>query len=130
MLSFFSRKVPEASLDWIGVDIHSHILPALDDGSPDIQTSFFYLRELCQLGLTRFICTPHVFTDLYPNTPETISRSLQNLKDAPGFNDLGVEVCAAAEYMLDNHFKSLLATDKLLFLRSGGDVVPERNSRH
>jgi len=61
-------------------DIHCHLLPGIDDGSPDVETSIALIQSLAAAGITKFICTPHIIGDLYRNTPETIHNALAILK--------------------------------------------------
>ena len=58
--------------------MHSHILPGIDDGSPDLETSIMLIKGLMQLGIKRSIATPHIIGDLYRNNPETINAALKN----------------------------------------------------
>lgn len=112
MLNIFNRKkkvVPAyPGFSWLVQDIHSHLLPGIDDGSPDISTSLELLRALEQAGIRKFICTPHIIGDMYRNTPETINNALNTLKQAVKKEGLQVELSAAAEYMLDDYFMELL----------------------
>ncbi|MEH3113521.1 tyrosine-protein phosphatase [Pedobacter terrae] len=106
MFSFFKNKKPIVKdLKWLGVDIHSHLLPGIDDGSPDVEESIALLTKLYELGIDRFICTPHIFKELYPNTPETINSALDLTKVALHKANLNVSISAAAEYMLDENFE-------------------------
>ena len=101
----------------ITVDMHSHILPGIDDGSPDIATSLELVKGLMQLGLKKSIATPHVISDLYHNTPESINNALQQLREALHQNNIAYEVNAAAEYLMDDLFLELLAKKNLLTLQ-------------
>ena len=105
MLSFFKKKSIVNNLEWLGVDIHSHLLPNIDDGSPDIGTTVQMITKLYEVGITKFICTPHIFTELYPNSPETINPALQKTENALKMAGLDLEIVAAAEYMIDETFK-------------------------
>ncbi len=121
-MSFFSKKNKVVTADYrfanIVQDIHSHILPGLDDGSPDIETSLQLLKALSDAGIKRLICTPHIIADIYRNTPATINAALELLKKACLKEGLDTEISAAAEYMLDDHFMELLRTKQpLLTLR-------------
>ncbi|MEP6584759.1 MAG: CpsB/CapC family capsule biosynthesis tyrosine phosphatase [Ginsengibacter sp.] len=120
-MSIFSKRIKTAT-DYhfanLVQDIHSHILPGLDDGSPDIETSLELIRALFDAGITRLICTPHIIADIYRNTPATINAALDILKKACLDNGISTEITAAAEYMLDDHFMELLRTKQpLLTLR-------------
>jgi tyrosine-protein phosphatase YwqE len=93
---------------WLHQDIHSHLLPGIDDGSPDVSTSIKLVSALSDAGIKKFICTPHIIGDMYRNTPLTINNALNLLQQACIDAKLDVTLSAAAEYMMDDHFLSLL----------------------
>lgn len=100
-------------------DIHNHILPGIDDGAANIEESVELLKKFRQLGITRFIATPHIMNDYYPNTPQTINTSLELLKNTiDTIPDLkNTQIMAAAEYMMDQNFLEILETGNLLPLK-------------
>jgi len=105
MFSIFKKKAPAVTdINWLGVDIHSHLLPGIDDGSPDLTHSIKYIKKLNELGIDKFYCTPHIFSDLYPNTPDTILPALTLVKDGLKAANLDIFVGAAAEHMVDYGF--------------------------
>jgi tyrosine-protein phosphatase YwqE len=84
------------------VDMHSHLLPGLDDGAETLAHSLDLLRELRALGFTKLVMTPHIMGDFYKNTPEGIRVALATLQTAAaeaGLADVVLE--CAAEYYLD-----------------------------
>jgi hypothetical protein len=60
--------------------MHNHVLPGIDDGAPDTQTSLLLLTSLYNLGFSKVIPTPHTYTALYPNTPDTIKEAFCSLQ--------------------------------------------------
>ena len=96
-------------------DVHSHLVPGVDDGASDMSSALALISRLHQLGFERLVTTPHIMSDLYPNTPDILQ---------PRFNELKVEVAKrlpslklilAAEYFLDTSFIALLENpDELL----------------
>ncbi|HYH14038.1 MAG TPA: CpsB/CapC family capsule biosynthesis tyrosine phosphatase, partial [Flavisolibacter sp.] len=66
---FWKKKKEPVDLSWLGVDIHSHLIPGIDDGSPDMASSIALIRDMQQLGYRKIITTPHILSGLYPNTP-------------------------------------------------------------
>ena len=54
------------------IDFHSHILPAMDDGSKNIEESLQMLRMLQEQGVERVIATPHFYAD--ENPPDVFLR--------------------------------------------------------
>ena len=122
MLNLFNRKKFEPALypgfSWLYQDIHSHILPGIDDGSPDVDTSLLLLKSLSDAGIKRFVCTPHIIGDMYRNTPDIINNALAILKTAVQKSGMQIELSAAAEYMLDDYFMELLRKkNQLLTIR-------------
>jgi tyrosine-protein phosphatase YwqE len=83
------------------IDIHSHILPNIDDGAPDIDTALMLCKGLLQLGFKGVIATPHIISDVYPNTEESIIASYQILKQSLLKNNIKLALGVAAEYLLD-----------------------------
>jgi protein-tyrosine phosphatase len=104
MFSIFKKKNLVTDIEWLGVDVHSHLLPGIDDGSPDVEQSVKFIKGLNELGFSKFICTPHIFQELYPNTPETINAALDITRQALQDSKVDVEISAAAEYMIDEMF--------------------------
>jgi tyrosine-protein phosphatase YwqE len=92
----------------VTTDMHSHILPGIDDGSPDIATSLHLVKGLYDLGYRRLIATPHIIGDFYRNNPVIITRELDKLKTACAGEGINIELSAAAEYMLDDYFLKIL----------------------
>lgn len=104
MFSFFKRKNIISDIEWLGVDVHSHLLPGIDDGAKDIDQSLRYIKSLNELGFSKLICTPHIYKELYPNTPQSILPVLEKVQLEITRSALDVEIAAAAEYMTDGDF--------------------------
>jgi protein-tyrosine phosphatase len=100
------------------VDMHSHLLPGIDDGAKDLETSIALIQKMASYGIKNIITTPHVLGDVYPNTPEIIKRALKEVRAAlQERNMTDITIDAAAEYMLDEQFSAILEKDKLLTLK-------------
>ncbi len=126
MFKLFSRSSSKlADLSMLGADMHSHLLPGIDDGSPDIETSLRLIRGMMDLGFTKFITTPHIMWDMYKNTNEIIQSKLEELRQAATAGGIHVPIHAAAEYFLDEHVEQLLKQGKPLLTVSGNMVLTE-----
>jgi tyrosine-protein phosphatase YwqE len=77
MFSLFGSNKTTPDLSFLSVDMHSHLLPGLDDGLQEMEQTLAFIRELQQLGYKKLICTPHILSDLYPNSPATILPKLE-----------------------------------------------------
>jgi tyrosine-protein phosphatase YwqE len=111
---FKNKGTATTDLSWLGTDIHSHLLPGIDDGAPDLATSLELLKGLADLGYKKVVTTPHVFWEMYPNTSEIIGEKEQLLKSAAAEAGIEVAFSAAAEYFIDGHFAQQLADKKPL----------------
>ena len=112
---FFRKKGPKLEdLSFLGTDIHSHLIPGIDDGAKDLKDSVILAKGMIELGFTHLITTPHVMSGLYPNTTADIKTGLSRL--TAHFSEIGLEITieAAAEYMLDEGFETLLEREDLL----------------
>ncbi len=105
---FFKSGKVQPDLSFLQVDMHSHLLPGLDDGLKELDKSVAFVKDLYQLGYSKLICTPHILSDLYPNTRQTIVPKLNQLRQALSKAKVPVRIEAAAEYMMDHDFTELL----------------------
>ncbi len=127
MLSIFSKyKTPKDSTYFpIGIDIHSHILPGIDDGSADTETSIELIKGLMALGIQKSIATPHIISDLYRNDSSSIQQALRLLQEALKQQSIAFELSAAAEYMMDSYFLELLRKEEKLLTLKDNIVLTE-----
>lgn len=127
MFGLFQKKSIQHNYSRLGVDMHSHILPGIDDGAPDVETSLQLIRQLTELGYNRFWATPHIYPEIHPNNRETISESLTKLRLALRSAGMDVQVDAAAEYMIDESFETTLQQGNLLTL-PGNRILVEMST--
>jgi tyrosine-protein phosphatase YwqE len=99
------------------VDIHSHLLPGIDDGSKSLEDTVSLLTQMNGIGIKHFITTPHIFTNVWDNTESLISENLQTTKHQLSGKNLYTSFQAGAEYMIDSYFMKRLETEKLLTLK-------------
>ena len=69
------------------IDVHSHLLPGVDDGCRELRESIACARQLVAAGYTHSFCTPHVWPGLPENRRTNIvywTERLQRELDAAG----------------------------------------------
>lgn len=97
------------------VDIHSHILPGIDDGAKTIYQSAFIVESFKNMGIKKMIATPHVIQDVWKNTTEIINSKLVEVRETlDGLDIKGIKVHASAEYMMDDMFYKRLKKKDIL----------------
>lgn len=85
----------------LGVDVHSHLIPGIDDGAQTKDQTLGMLLKFKELGYKKVITTPHIISDLYRNTPEIILAGWKEVLAMVNEHQLDIEVEVAAEYFLD-----------------------------
>jgi protein-tyrosine phosphatase len=111
------EEVGSLDLEWLEVDMHSHLIPGIDDGAKTLAESLNIIRRLRSYGIKKIITTPHIMSEFYKNTPEIIHEGLRNVREAVNEENIDIEIEAAAEYYLDEVFlEKLRAGEKLLTL--------------
>lgn len=107
IFDLFKRKatvLEPLDLSWLKVDMHSHLIPGIDDGSKSMEESIALIQRLYDFGLRKIITTPHIMSEYYKNTPEIIKMGLEDLRESVKNEGIDIEIEAAAEYYLDEIF--------------------------
>lgn len=126
MLFFKKPKTRLADLIPDGyVDIHSHLLPGIDDGSKDNNNSLELVNSLKGYGFGQFITTPHVLTGVYNNTREGIMSIEAATKDFLTGQGITHPFKAAAEYLMDDTFLNLVTNGSPLLTLKENHVLVE-----
>ncbi|GAB2986675.1 capsular polysaccharide biosynthesis protein [Mucilaginibacter puniceus] len=116
ILSFFKGEPSKPALNYssLVVDMHSHILPGIDDGAKTPADSIALIRSMMALGIKKIIATPHIMADFYKNTPETINASLEILRAELKKQGIDIVVEAAAEHYFDETFEPMINKRSLM----------------
>jgi len=96
------------------VDIHSHLIPGIDDGSKSMEESIALVKTLHALGFEKLITTPHIMSHRFPNSSEIIVNGLKELQIELKRQEIEIIIEAASEYYLDEHFVKLLEKKDIL----------------
>jgi protein-tyrosine phosphatase len=106
MFSFLFKKKNEVEtlIPPVVVDMHSHLLPGIDDGAANIEESLLLIESFMNRGYKHLVTTPHVIEDFYKNTPEIIRAKLTEVRQAVAEKGWDIKIDAAAEYLIDEFF--------------------------
>jgi len=96
------------------VDIHSHLIPGIDDGSQSMEESLTLLRELELHGYEKVITTPHIMSDCYKNSAASIISGLEQLQAKAKSEGIALQIEAAAEYYLDDLFFDEMKKEQIM----------------
>lgn len=114
MLNFLRKKQTNNTL-FFNTDVHSHILPGVDHGAQSLENSLAMLQGLMSLGINRVVCTSHVTSETFENTPQSLTAAYDILCDAVREQGLDVELLLSAEYRIDEYWDKQYAA---------GDIIP------
>ncbi|WP_338377980.1 CpsB/CapC family capsule biosynthesis tyrosine phosphatase [uncultured Flavobacterium sp.] len=124
MISIFKKKQYLRDLIPTNyVDIHSHVLPGIDDGAKTLEDTKFLLDSMVNFGFTKVITSPHTIENIWNNTPATISQALAFTKENLTALADKVALKAASEYILDDHFVKLFEEGNLLTIKDNFVLV-------
>ena len=83
-------------------DFHSHLVPGVDDGAPDLAASLEMIDALVSLGYEGAVTTPHIMADTYPNDRTTLEPAFAQLQAAVAERHPAFHLALGAEYFLDD----------------------------
>lgn len=98
----------------LAVDFHSHLIPGIDDGVKTVEESVQVVESLIQLGFKKIITTPHVVTDGYNNSNETILQGRDLVREALAKKNISISFDASAEYYVDETLLPKIKAKSLL----------------
>lgn len=124
MLAFFKSK-PQLKdlLSDHYIDIHSHILPGIDDGAKTPTDTLKLINAFQEIGISQFITTPHINHYVWNNSAQTINTKLEETKLLLGEKNIRIPFQAASEYFIDDWFEIHFKNEKLLTLKDNYVLV-------
>ncbi|TDD75950.1 tyrosine-protein phosphatase [Flavobacterium caseinilyticum] len=105
------------------IDMHSHLLPGIDDGAKTFEDTLRLTRKLMDFGVASFITTPHIIQHVWDNTHEQINANKEITVAALEKQGIAVPFRAAAEYLMDDQFVRLFESGELLTLKDNYVLV-------
>lgn len=110
----FEIKNTDGTLSILNTDMHSHLIPGIDDGSPDLDTSLECMREMYRLGFRKICLTPHFQSVKFQNDEDDVLERVEKLRSELVRNDIGIELAAGGEYLVDSGFQKRVSENKFL----------------
>ena len=121
IFSFFKKKKSvnqKHNIKLLKVDIHSHLIPSIDDGAKNIDESISLIKALKEIGYKKLITTPHIMSDAYKNSASNIYAGLDVVKERLIQENISIELDVGAEYYLDDGFYDKLKNSKVMSINN------------
>ena len=107
------------------VDIHHHLLPGLDDGSPDIQTSLAMARMAEEDGISHIVCTPHA-NSRFAYDPFRVNDLITDLRARMNAEGISVELARGADFhMTYDNIQTAIADPARFSIAGRGYLMTE-----
>lgn len=113
--------------DFYTTDLHSHLIPGIDDGVKTLEESIEIIKQMKVLGFKKLITTPHIMKHKFPNNKKTILKGFEVVKEELVKQNIDIELDIGAEYYYDEYFIEQVRKRKLLTF-SGNHVLFEFSS--
>lgn len=97
------------------IDLHSHILPGVDDGAQKLEDSLEMARKAISQGITHLMCTPHHNNGKYNNPADKIIREVANLQGELDKRGLDLTLLEGQEVRLTEFLLTAIQRDEILF---------------
>lgn len=107
------------------IDIHTHILPGIDDGARDIEESLEMANIAVEDGITAVVATPHVMTGVFDNKKDDIIRAVNNFNEILKENKIPLTVMPGAEVHLEPDLPQRMEKGELLSLNDSRYLLVE-----
>ncbi len=98
------------------IDVHCHLLPGLDDGPEDLQTSLDMARLAVTNGITHVICTPHIHPGRYENAAPIIRQACDTFRNALEQHRINLKISFAAEVRFGSELMTGVKDGSIPFL--------------
>lgn len=107
------------------VDIHSHLIPNVDDGSKSVEETFMLIKEADRAGITDIILTPHYIVNSYEQNANTLILLKDKLQQILDKDKINVKLHIGMEVYITDNLIDLLKQNKLLTLANSKYLLME-----
>ncbi|HCL89926.1 MAG TPA: tyrosine protein phosphatase [Candidatus Atribacteria bacterium] len=107
------------------IDIHSHILPNMDDGASSWGISLKMCQQAYEDGIKTIVATPHTLNGIYDNNPKSIEEKVKILNQKLKENNISLQVLPGSEVHLSADIIEKIKKQKILTLNKTNYILLE-----
>lgn len=105
------------------IDLHSHVLPGVDDGAQNLEESLAMVRKAISQGITHLMCTPHHNNGKYNNPADEIIQHVESLQQEIDRRGLNLTLLEGQEVRLTEYLLMEIERGELLFTDLGNTYL-------
>ncbi len=105
------------------IDLHSHILPGVDDGARDTYEAIEIIKDSVGDGVATIVATPHFFTGGYMPSKEEIKDKIYKLTEAASSEGVSIRICPGSECYVDYQLVGMVRDGKVMTINDGGKYI-------
>jgi protein-tyrosine phosphatase len=114
--------MPEAGESGM-IDIHSHILPGLDDGARDMDEAIRMCSIAVEDGITQIVATPHHLNEAFYNLKNTVADAVASLNEALRKHNVDVTVLPGSDVHLGTNLFDELMAERIMTINNSGKFI-------
>lgn len=107
------------------IDLHSHILPGIDDGAADLEISIAMAQASVANGVTVLACTPHIMPGVWDNNGPQIRRRVARLQEALDERDIPLRLVTGADVHIAPDLVGAIRSGRVLTLNDTRYILLE-----
>jgi len=107
------------------IDLHCHILPNMDDGSPSWKTSLNMCQQASEDGIKTIVATPHILNGIYDNRPKDIEEKVKILNRKMKENNIALQILPGCEVHLSADIIEKIKKQEVLTLNKSNYILLE-----
>lgn len=107
------------------VDIHSHLIPNVDDGAKSPEETIELIKEAKEVGVTDIILTPHYIINSYEQNAETLILLKDKLQQIINSENININLHIGMEVYITDNLVEILKQNKILTLAGSKYLLME-----
>ena len=112
------------------IDLHTHILPGVDDGADSEKEAMNIVRKAKKQGITKMVATPHYLDDTYQLSPTITKSKIKQLQQKVDQKNLGIEILPGAEVFITPDLGKKIKNNEIMTINDSHYLLIEFPADH
>ena len=107
----------------IMIDLHCHILPGIDDGSPDIEESIRMACIAYDDGISTIVATPHTMNGIFVNERDLILKETEKFQNILNTEKIDILILPGSDVHVNHNLLELINQGKAMTVNDTGKYL-------